>query len=144
MSELLLARAAIADLVHRYALHVRSGEGIDCGEFFTDDAFFEVREAPVANPGAARTRSRLEGHAAISSYVARTTQPETRVCPIISNLLIDVHGNEATSSCVMTSIVWASGRQLVGEYRDTYRFDGRWLFTSRTFTILGEIGAPQS
>lgn len=143
MSGLLLARAAIADLVHRYALHVRSGEGIDCAEFFTQDAVFEVREAPVGNSSAARTRSRLEGHAAIGAYVARTTQPDTRVCPIISNLLIEVHGNEATSSCVMTSIVWASGRQIVGEYRDSFLFDDRWRFTSRIFTILGEIGAAQ-
>lgn len=144
MSELLLARAAIADLIHRYALQVRSGDGIDCAEFFTEGAVFEVREAPIGNPAAARTRSRLEGHAAIGAYVARTMQPDSRVCPIISNLLIDVRGNEATSSCVMTSIVWANGRQLVGEYRDSFRLDDRWRFTSRTFMILGAIGAPQS
>lgn len=139
----LLARAAITDLVHRYALQVRAGNGIDCAEFFTDNAVFEVREAPDGNLADARTRSRLEGHAAIGAYVARTMEPDSRVCPIISNLLIDVQGNEASSSCVMTSIVWASGRQLVGEYRDSYRFDVRWRFASRTFTILGEIGVPR-
>lgn len=143
MSELLLARAAIADLVHRYALQVRSGEGIDCTEFFTEDATFEVREALIGKPGPARTRSRLEGHAAIGTYIGRTSAPESRVCPLISNLLIEVDDNKATSSCVMTSIVWATGRQLVGEYRDSYRLDDAWRFTSRTFTILGEIAAPQ-
>lgn len=143
MSDLLLARAAITDLVHRYALRVRAGEGIDCTEFFTEDAVFEVREALVNSPGTAHTRSRLEGHTAIGAYIGRTATRSARVCPVISNLLIDVRGDDATSSCVMTSIAWASGQQLVGEYRDDYRFDGAWRFTSRIFTILGEIGTPQ-
>lgn len=144
MSEVLLARAAITDLVHRYAQCVRSGEGIDCTQFFTEGAVFEVREAPIYNPADVRTRSRIIGREAIGAYIGRTTAPETRVCPLISNLLIEVNGHEATSNCVMTSIVWATGRQLIGEYHDTYLFDRRWLFTSRVFTILGELGTPKS
>lgn len=143
MSDLLLARAAIADLVHTYALNVRTGNGADCAALFTDDAVFEVREAPPSNPAAGRSRSRLEGRAAIAAYVARTASPENRVCPLIHNLLIDVRGNEATSTCVMISVVWSSGRQLIGEYHDSYNFEKEWRFSSRVFTILGEIGVPQ-
>ena len=145
MSELLLARAAISDLVHTYALNVRSGNGASCAKLFTNDAVFEVRDAPARNPEAEwLTRSRLEGHDAIAAYVARTATPENRVCPLIHNLLIDVRGREATSTCVMISVVWSSGRQLIGEYLDSYRFEDGWRFTSRIFTILGEIGEPHS
>lgn len=139
MTELLLARAAIADLVHTYALHVRTGNGSRCADLFTDDAFFEIREAFVSNGDAARVRARLEGKEAIASYVSRTATPEARVCPFIYNLLIDVHGRNATSNCLMTTLVWSSGHQLVGEYRDSFRFDDRWRFSSRVFTILGEF-----
>lgn len=143
MSDFLLARAAIADLVHSYALNIRTGNGADCAKLFTEDAVFEVREAPPGNSAAGRTRSRLEGRDAIAVYVARTANPEARVCPLIHNLLIDVRGSEATSTCVMTSIVWSSGRQLVGEYRDSFCYEDEWRFTSRIFTILGELGSPQ-
>lgn len=143
MSDLLLARAAIADLVHTYALNVRNGNGADCAQLFSEDGVFEVRDAPVGDPAAGRTRSKIEGRDAIAAYVGRTKTPGARGCPLIHNLLIDVQGREATSTCVMTSVVWSSGRQLIGEYLDRYRFDDDWRFTSRIFTILGEIGTPQ-
>lgn len=139
MSELLLARAAIADLVHTYALNIRNAKGTECVKLFTEDAVFEVREARADGTGETRTRARLTGHDAISNYVARTAAPESRVCPLIHNLLIEVNGREATSTSVMTSVVWSSGKQLIGEYRDSYRYDTTWRFTSRVFTILGEL-----
>ena len=139
MEELLKARAAITDLVHTYALNIRNGKGTACAELFTADAEFEVREALVASGAPCRTRSRLTGRDAITQYVSRTSAPETRVCPLIHNLLIQVNGREATSSCIMISLVWASGKQLVGEYQDSYRYENGWRFTSRVFTILGEF-----
>lgn len=139
MDEFLAARAAIADLVHTYALNIRTGNGVECAQLFTEDAVFEVREALVSSSEPGRTRSRLTGRDAITNYVARTSAPETRVCPLIHNLLIQVNGHEASSSCVMTSLVWASGKQLIGEYQDSYRYENGWRFTSRIFTILGEF-----
>jgi hypothetical protein len=61
------------------------------------------------------------------------------VCPLIHNLLIQINGREATSTCVMTSLVWSSGRQIVGEYQDSYRNETGWRFASRIFTIIGEF-----
>ena len=142
MSELLDARAAIADLVHTYALNIRTGNGAECVKLFTEDAVFEVREARVDSPGVGRTRSRMTGHDAISNYLARTATPEMRVCPLIHNLLIQVTSREATSTCVMTSLVWSSGKQIIGEYQDSYRYQTGWRFTSRVFTILGEFSYP--
>ena len=142
MSELLVARAAIADLVHTYALNIRTGNGAECVKLFTEDAVFEVREARVGSPGVGQTRSRLTGHDAISNYLARTATPEMRVCPLIHNLLIQITGREATSTCVMTSLLWSSGQQVIGEYQDSYRYQTGWRFTSRVFTILGELSYP--
>ena len=139
MSELLDARAAIADLVHTYALYIRAGNGAECVKLFTADAVFEVREAPLGRRGAARSRSRLTGHDAISNYLARASESDTQVCPLIHNLLIRVDGREATSSCVMTSFVWPSGQQFIGEYEDSYKYETTWRFTSRVFTMLGQF-----
>jgi hypothetical protein len=36
VSELLVARAAIEDLVHTYALNIRSGKPAECMKLFTD------------------------------------------------------------------------------------------------------------
>jgi hypothetical protein len=139
MSELLEARAAIADLVHTYALHIRHANGAECVNLFTANGVFEVREARLDRPGIARTRAKLTGHEEIKSYLARTAASETRVCPVISNLIIQVSGVEASSTCVMTSLVWSTGQQIVGEYADSYRYDNGWRFDSRVFTILGEF-----
>jgi hypothetical protein len=136
MSELLIARAAITDLVHTYALNVRSGKPAECMKLFTEDAVFEVREPQPGSPDSVRTRSRWTDFDGIEAHLARTM--ETRVCPFISNLLIDVQGRNATSTCLMTSLVWSKRLHIVGEYQDTYRYDTAWRFSSRIFTILGE------
>ena len=137
MSELLTARAAIADLVHTYALNIRSGNAGECMKLFTEDAVFEVREAHIGGPDGVRTRSKFTDRDGISSHLLRTK--ETRVCPFISNLLVNVQGRDATSTCLMTSLVWSRGLHIVGEYHDTYRYDTDWRFSSRVFTILGEF-----
>jgi SnoaL-like domain len=139
LSEPVDARAAIADLVHTYALYIRAGNGAECAKLFTPEAVFEVREAPLGGRGAARSRSRVTGHDSISSYLARASGSETQVCPLIHNLLIRVAGREATSSCIMTSFVWPSGQQFIGEYEDSYKHETTWLFTSRVFTMLGQF-----
>jgi hypothetical protein len=137
--ELLEARTAIAELVYSYALNIRAGHGADCVKLFTEDAFFEVREALLCNRGVNRTRVKLTGHDAILSYLAHGTTSETRVCPMIANLIIHVNGQEANSNCVMTAFV-SNGQQLIGEYQDSYRYEVGWRFSSRVFTILGEFG----
>jgi ketosteroid isomerase-like protein len=139
--ELLQARLAITDLVHRYALNIRRGNGSACVALFTEDAVFEVREAPPGSPGPGRTRSRLSGHAAIEQYLVRSTATQTRVCPLIHNLLIEVNGHEASSTCVMTSPVWPAGTPIIGEYQDAFRHEGGWRFCSRVFTIFVDLPA---
>lgn len=139
--ELIEARIAIADLVHTYARNIRAGKGGDCLALFTEDGVFEVREAPLGSSGAPHTRTRLEGHDAILAYLTNGASSEVRVCPMIHNLLIQVNGREAESSSVMRAIV-SNGQGLFGEYQDRFRYEDRWLFSSRVFTILGDLPAP--
>jgi hypothetical protein len=134
--ELLETRARITDLVYRYAHNIRTGKAAECATLFTEDAEFEVREAILGKQISGRTRSRLVGREAIRNYLVNGAASGGGVCPMIHNLLIHVKGREATSSCVMTAVVGASGESLLGEYEDSYRYDGDWRFTSRIFTIL--------
>jgi hypothetical protein len=142
--EPLAARAAIADLIHTYARNVRAGRGADCVQLFTADAVFEVREVSLGGSDAVRTRSKIAGHEELSHYLVRATG-ESRVCPLIHNLLIEVDGHEAVSNCVMTSLVWPSGQQLMGEYQDSFRFETGtdWRFSSRVFTIFNDLPIRQ-
>lgn len=139
--EFVNARQAIADLVYTYALHIRKGNGAGCTDLFTEDAVFEVREAAPASGDSGRTRSRLTGREAIVSYITSASSGETRVCPMIHNLLIQVSGREAASTCVMTSVVWPTGLPMIGEYEDQFRDEDGWRFSSRVFTVFGEIKA---
>lgn len=133
--EQLAARASITDLVHRYAKHIRDGETEACAVLFTEDATFETCDMIPGWKDSLTMRTRLVGRTAIMDYLNR---PEIRasVCPSVSNLLIDVVGDRASSNCLMKAQVWATGQTLFGEYQDTYRYDGQWRFVSRTYTMF--------
>jgi hypothetical protein len=59
---------------------------------------------------------------------------------MIHNLLIDVRNQEAESSCLMVAAVMPGGRQILGEYRDRFRYDSRWRFALRSYTQCGDLG----
>jgi hypothetical protein len=138
--EQLDSRAAIADLVYLYATGVRTGDADGCGRLFTADAVFEIREA-LAGMDASRVRFRLEGRDAIVDYLRQGSQ--TRVCPLIHNLIVVPGQTEARASSVMTTLVWPHGHQIVGEYQDSFRREDGWRFASRTFTIIAQFGAAR-
>jgi SnoaL-like protein len=134
----LAARAAIADVVYTYARNIRAGRGADCLSLFTKDGVFEIRDQLLGSSEPPSIRARLEGHDAILAYLTSSASGDTRVCPMIHNLLIEVNGNEAESSSVMTALV-SNGQSLFGEYQDRFRFEDGWRFSSRTFTIMGDF-----
>lgn len=144
--ELLEARAAITELVHVYALNIRSGNGAACAPLFTEDAVFEVRER-LGGVGPGRTRSKFTGRAAIKTYLGDGAASQTRLCPLIQNLIIRVSGHQAASTSAMVAFMLATGDRIIGEYEDSFRFQQEWRFCSRIFTILGQYpiraeGAP--
>ena len=138
---MLESRAAVTDLVHRYAFNIRNGRPADCRALFTEDAVFEMREANPANPALDRTVRTLVGQDAIIAYIGKTGVSNIRVYPLIYNLLIEVDELQARSSCMMTARAWPGGRELLGEYRDTYRYESGWRFSGRVHTILKDDGA---
>lgn len=134
------ARGAIADLIHQYALAIRSGRPEDVGVLFTDDGFFEVRDASV--PGAAEftVRSRLDGRAAVLAYVGKSAGSGLRVLPMIRNILVTVEGRTATATSLMDSRTWPAGGEVVGEYQDSFREEGgQWLFAGRIYTMFARV-----
>jgi hypothetical protein len=133
-------RAAIADIVHDYARCVRAGDAAGAAALFALDGLFEIREAFLGTAAPGRTRTRLTGRDAIRDYVGRSTTGETRVCPMIHNLIIKVDGNVATATCVMQALVCPGGQTMIGEYQDTFHYDDGWRFALRVYTILGQFG----
>ena len=137
MSAALLARAAIGDLVHGYARHIRDGQGAAAAALFGDEAVFEVRSVAEGTRGLSTVRARFEGRAALERYLVQGDAANAAVCPLIHNLMIEVDGDTASANSVMTTLVWPSGKQIVGEYHDRFHHDGtRWRFASRVFTIF--------
>lgn len=134
-------RAGIADLVHRYALNIRSRTVAKCAELFTDDAVFEHWQAdPSGNAPSVLKRKHIGRDGIIESLISSQPPSGMRLFPMIHNLLIDVRDHEAESSCVMVAAVMPGGRQILGEYRDRFRYDSRWRFALRSYTQCGDLG----
>ena len=138
--DLLEARAAIADVVHGYAFNIRSGNAAACEDLFTLDAVFEVRERSTG-AGVTQTRSKLRGRPAIMTYLTDGAASQIRLCPLIQNLIVRVNGREATSTSAMIAFVLPHGKGILGEYEDSFRREDDWRFSSRIYTILGEVAA---
>ena len=133
---LIEARTEITDLVYRYALNIRGRTAAACMELFTEDGVFEVRQGSFVDPGVSQIRSQVVGRDAIGTYLNRAAASETRMCPVIHNLLVSVNGHEAESNCVMIAHMWPSGQQMIGEYKDRYRYENGWRFSVRSYTMF--------
>jgi hypothetical protein len=132
----------IADLVHRYAVYIRRGEGGACADLFVQDAIYSILEVDAAEPGnSPKLRRDLVGREAIREFLISTGTHGIRLCPLIHNLIVTLGDDEASGECVMESRTWPPGHETIGEYRDTFRnVDGFWLFQSRRFVIFTSAG----
>ncbi len=138
-------RAAIADLIHRYAEAIRDCSLDGCLALLAHDAFIELRQAHPHVPGASEFLRRFEGREQILASFGVTAGQGARIWPMIHNLRIELDGNEARSNCVMMSAIWPHGKQYVGEYKDTFRIvEGEWKFTSRTYSVFGDTDGRYS
>lgn len=136
--QLLADRAAIGDLINRYALNVRRKDAAACADLFAPEIVFEVRQREMGEGSDAPVvRSHVEGIDKVRDYVARSAAGGLSVCPIVHNILIEVDGDVARSNCVMASRTWPTGSEVIGEYDDTFRRTSHgWRFASRAFTIF--------
>jgi hypothetical protein len=128
-------RQAVADLVYRYALHIRSGEGKLAAGLFTADGVFEVRERDPFDPGSLTTRTRNEGLPQIEAHIGQAGGA-IRMVPMIHNLLVELAGDTAAASSLMVGKMWPTPNEVVGEYADSFRREGgEWKFSERIYTI---------
>jgi hypothetical protein len=106
-----------------------------CVAMFVEHGTFEIRKVTAGDPTSVRTRATLTGRDAIRKYLQQTASAGG-VCPMISNLIVEVHGQEASCNSVMNAVMLSGGPGVVGEYHDRFRKDGEWRFSSRIYTIF--------
>lgn len=134
------AKVAITELIHLYAYNIRSGLGVECGDLFTQDGIFEIRQMNPKDPASIIARKTLVGRDEIRDYVTAASTSGLLVCPLIHNLLIEVDGDIARSTCMMETRTWPAGFESIGEYQDAFHHtDHGWLFTHRVYTIFQAV-----
>ena len=129
------SRNQIADLVHRYAYNVRHRLTNESKGLLCHDIEFVVRERKMGGGNEPTVRSHVYGKAETLDYIRRSSAT-LALCPLIHNLLIDIDGLTARSTCVMENRTWPAIPGMIGEYDDTFRFEDRWRFASRVYTIF--------
>ena len=133
----LIAKAAIADVVHGYALAIRHRRHPDAAALFTAQGWFEIREGM---PGAGDTllRTRLDGRDAVRDYLLAAADRAEQPIPMIHNLIVTLTGpGTATATALMEAQLFPSATRTLGEYADSFVCeDGAWRFASRTYTIF--------
>ena len=135
MLERLEARAAIADLVHAYALAIRRDEPQDILGLFTPDGTFEVREG-APDRTRYQVQARFEDPGSLVAFLM-SSKGQSRPIPLIHNLLIEVDGSVARASSVMVGPIPGTDRQVIGEYDDSFvKADDEWLFAARIYTLF--------
>ena len=129
------SREAIADVIHVYARLMRENNAAEIESLFAEESFFELREGHPDKPEFT-LRERLKGRENIVGYLSQVKGGPYPI-PLIHNLTIEISGDIAKSNCVMEARFYGADFQVFGEYRDTFqRIDGRWFFTSRTYTVF--------
>lgn len=132
---LIESRAAIADVVHGYARAILHSKPAEAAALFTEDGTFETRDGM---PGQADpvVRTRFEGREQFLAYLMKGDASTVTMCPMIHNLVIDVDGQTARASSVMMGHMLGTSHTILGEYQDSFRYEGKWLFASRVYTIF--------
>ena len=134
------ARLDIAELIHTYARCIRYDRPDEVGALFTEDGSFELREG---HPDEAdhTVKYRLEGRDSVHAQMSHNKGTAHPV-PLIHNLIVELDGDQATSTCVMNGTIYGTAHAIMGEYRDTFRrVGGKWLFSARVFTMFAAASA---
>lgn len=132
------SRAAIADLIHTYARHIRRDEPDQVAALFLPGGWFEIRDGHPSRSDYT-LRDRYEGREGVHAHLA-PNKGKPHPVPLIRNMMIEVSGDEGTANSVMDAQVTGTQHRVQGEYRDVLqRVDGRWYFASRTYTIFRDV-----
>ncbi len=114
-------RAALTELVARYAMLVAQGEGASVAALFAEDGRFRAGQRTA------------EGGEALRAFFANLRPLGT--IPLVGNLVLEIDGDEAGGRSTLYARV--PGETLAvysGWYEDTFRrVRGEWKFASRDF-----------
>ena len=129
------ARLDIAELIHTYARCIRTDRPEEVGALFTEGGCFELRSGDPDSDQFER-KYRHEGRAAIHASMSQN-KGSAHPVPLIHNIVAEVSGDTATSTCVMQATIYGTSHAFMGEYHDSFRrVDGTWLFSERVFTMF--------
>jgi len=119
---LLEDRAALHELIARYAMFVAQGKGAELGALFTSDGRFRAGQREFAGE-------------ALKPFFAAMKPLST--IPLVGNVVLDIDGDNARGQSTLFSRV--PKETIVtysGYYEDVFRREGgAWKFVSRDFTF---------
>lgn len=119
---LLEDRAALTELIARYAMYVAQGRGSDLGALFTEDGCFRAGQREFAG-------------ASLRPFFAAMKPLNT--IPLVGNLILDIGSNDARGqSTLFARMPKETVITYSGYYDDVFRrTDGGWKFVTRNFTF---------
>jgi hypothetical protein len=130
---LVLDELLIRQTIARFCLLIDDGRFDDLASWFTNDATLVVRGSAVV------------GRDAIRDWFIASNPPHRRGKHLTTNIVVDVLGDHAHGEADFLFLNFVDGQlnpSFVGRYTDQLvKVDGRWLFSSRTITILAPTDA---
>lgn len=134
-------RIAIEDLVTRYYAHLGGGEASAFGDYYTEDAVFDV------NGVVATGREEIEALYATMAEEGDSVATQGTFHMLLSNPVIEVKGDAATATFLWTGVlnpdVRAAPRlaEQGREYDLLVKRDGKWLIRKRV--VVADSALPE-
>lgn len=139
--ENMLDHMQIQDLLTRYYSDLSQGKAHELSEYFTDDAVLQVDD--VVAHGQAEIAKLYKGPPPDPD--AKPAEPRGHGHMLLSNPIIDVHGNTATAHLIWTGVmnqgigklpyIFEQGR----EDDELVKQDGKWRIKHRVITADGRM-----
>ncbi|MCC6201595.1 MAG: nuclear transport factor 2 family protein [Gammaproteobacteria bacterium] len=140
-AETLLDRIQVEDLLTRYYYDLAQGKAHELSEYFTADALLDV-DGTVAR-----------GHAEIKQLYERPepaaaaapVAPDRRGHMLLTNPIIEIHGNTATAHVIWTGVMNEGIGKLPQLYEqgredtELVKQDGKWRIKRRYITADGRL-----
>jgi len=119
---LLEDRAALHELIARYAMYVAQGKGEELGALFTSEGRFRAGQREFSGE-------------ALKPFFAAMKPLNT--IPLVGNVVLDINGDDARGrSTLFARMPKETVVTYSGYYEDVFhREDGVWKFESRDFTF---------
>lgn len=134
--ESLVAKDAIAGLIHGYALAVRRERYEEVAALFVPEGTFEVRRGHPDKDDFT-VQQRFETPAELVAFLLEGVGKPHPI-PLIHNLMIAVEGERAAATSVMAAPIYGTTHEVMGEYFDSFeKRDDQWLFAGRIYTLYG-------